>query len=152
MIWRKEERVPRPQQLIASSTRAASRTVRVIGPTVTLVGVAGIMPWRLTSGTVGRNPTRFPTDAGPRIEPPVSSPIPIAAKFAATPDPVPPEEPLALRAGAYACLMGPDADPKYPDATSPSVALRITTAPARPSLDTMVASACGTKSLKMIDP
>jgi hypothetical protein len=58
-------------------------------------GDAGIMPKRLTSGVVGRRPTRLPWDAGPRTEPPVSSPIPTAPKLAATPMPVPQDDPLA---------------------------------------------------------
>ena len=85
---------------MASSRRAASRTVRVIGPSVSLDGLAGIMPKRLTSGRVGRRPTSAWTAAGPRIDPPVSSPMPTIPKLAAMPAPVPPDEPLGLRAGS----------------------------------------------------
>ena len=79
---------------------AASMTVRVIGPMVSVVGFAGIIPKRLTSCRVGRKPTSDATAAGPRIEPPVSSPMPIMPRLAATPTPVPPEEPLGLRRGS----------------------------------------------------
>ena len=78
---------------------------------VSCVGLAGSMPNRLTSGSVGRSPTRLLTAAGPRIEPPVSSPIPTSPKFAATPVADPPDEPLGLRVGSYALRMTPDAEP-----------------------------------------
>ena len=84
--------------------------MRVIGPIVSCVGFAGSMPKRLTSGTVGRSPTRLLTAAGPRIDPLVSSPIPTSPKLAATPDPVPPEDPLGLRVGSYALRMIPAAE------------------------------------------
>ena len=75
-------------------------TVRVIGPIVSVVGLAGIIPKRLTSSSVGRRPTSEATAAGPRIDPPVSSPMPTMPKLAAMPTPVPPEEPLGLRCGS----------------------------------------------------
>src|SRR6267143_138790 len=106
---------------MTSRSIAASLTERVIGPSVSVVGRAGIMPNRLTSGSVGRNPTRLFTAAGPRIDPPVSSPMPTMAKLAATPDPVPPDEPLAERVGSYAFRTTPNADPRKPDAYSPIV-------------------------------
>ena len=74
--------------------------MRVIGPSVSLEGLAGIIPWRLTRGTVGRRPTRLCTAAGPRMEPPVSSPMPTRPKFAAIPAPLPPDDPLGLRVGS----------------------------------------------------
>src|SRR5262249_29263753 len=104
------------------------------------------------SGTVGRNPTRLFTDAGPRIDPPVSSPIPIVAKLAAIPEPVPPEDPLAFLRGSYALRIGPDAELTYPDANSPIVALAMINAPAVFSLVTIVASVAGMKSLKPAKP
>ena len=90
---------------------AASITVRVIGPMVSVVGLAGIIPKRLTRGSVGRRPTSATTAAGPRMEPPVSSPMPIMPRFAATPEPVPPEDPLGFRCGSYALRMIPNPDP-----------------------------------------
>ena len=74
--------------------------MRAIGPNVSLDGFAGIIPCRLTNGTVGRRPTRLWTAAGPRMDPPVSSPMPTIPKLAAIPLPVPPEEPLGFRVGS----------------------------------------------------
>lgn len=85
---------------ITSRSSAASLTVRAIGPSVSVLGFAGIMPKRLTSGTVGRRPTRLCTAAGPRVDPPVSSAIASVEKLAATPAPLPLEDPLALRRGS----------------------------------------------------
>src|SRR5688572_1934549 len=114
---------------MTSSTVAASFTVRAIGPTVSMVGLDGNTPWRLTSATVGRSPTRLPTEAGPRMEPPVSSPIPTVAKLAAIPAPVPPDDPLAWRLRSYGFRIGPDAEPAYPEANSPIVAFAMMIAP-----------------------
>src|SRR4051795_4612390 len=49
-----------------SSIRALSRTVRVIGPSVSRDGPCGIAPKRLTSCSVGFNATRLLCEAGPR--------------------------------------------------------------------------------------
>ncbi len=95
---------------MTSSTRAASATVRVIGPIVSCVGFAGSIPWRETSGSVGRSPTRLFTADGPRIEPPVSSPIATRPKFAASALPDPPDDPLGLRVGSYALRITPAAE------------------------------------------
>src|SRR5947207_10144656 len=123
---------------------AASRTDRVMGPSVSVLGRAGNIPKRLTSGTVGRTPTRLFTAAGPRVEPPVSSPIAAVAKFAATADPLPPDDPLAIRVGSYALRTTPKAEPRYPDANSPIVVLPSMTAPASFSRLTTVAFRPGT--------
>src|SRR5437762_10024878 len=92
------------------------------------------------------------TAAGPRIDPPVSSPMPMVAKLAAIPEAVPPDDPLALRRGSYALRIGPDAELRYPEANSPIVALPRISAPARFSLVTIVASVAGTKSLNPTKP
>src|SRR4029434_3143107 len=73
---------------MTSSKMAASFTVRVIGPNASAFGLNGNEPYRLTKGTVGLKPTRLATAAGPRIDPPVSAPMPTVAKFAAIPEPV----------------------------------------------------------------
>ena len=86
-------------------------TVRVMGPCVSVVGLAGIRPNRLTSSSVGRSPTSDATAAGPRIDPPVSSPMPTMPKLAAMPTLVPPDEPLGLRRGSYALRITPNPDP-----------------------------------------
>ena len=123
-------------------------------PSVSVVGLAGIMPCRLTSGTVGLSPTRLCTAAGPRIDPPVSSAIATVTKLVATPEPLPLDDPLALRLGSYAFRICPPADAvlKYPAAYSPIVDFPTMTAPARRSFSTTVASRFGTKSLNRIDP
>jgi len=95
---------------MTSSTRAASATVRVIGPMVSCDGFAGSMPKRLTSGSVGRRPTSACTAAGPRIDPPVSSPSATSPKLAAAAAPDPLDDPLGLRAGSYAFRMIPAAE------------------------------------------
>ena len=82
---------------MTSSMRAASSTVRVIGPISSCVALNGMMPSRLISPRVGRNPTRLVADAGERIDWPVSLPVPSTAKFAAIAAPVPPLEPPAVR-------------------------------------------------------
>src|SRR5262245_60900238 len=110
------------------------------------------MPYRLTSGVVGRRPTRLFAAAGPRIEPPVSSPIPTVAKFAAMPAPVPPEEPLAILVWSYALRTMPNADPRYPDANPPIVVLARITAPAVLRRVTIVASRFGTKPANSTEP
>ena len=79
---------------------AASRTVRVIGPSVSRLGLPRNIPNRLTSGSVGLSPTVLVCAAGPRIEPPVSSPIVTVAKFAAAAMPLPHEDPLGFRSRA----------------------------------------------------
>src|SRR5262245_35717716 len=110
------------------------------------------MPWRLTSGSGGRRPTRLPAAVGPRTDPPVSWPMPTVAKFAATPAPVPPDDPLGWRVGSYGFRIGPDIDPAYPEANSPIVAFPMMMAPASRSLFTTVASRAGMKSLNTADP
>src|SRR2546422_1060963 len=55
------------------------------------------MPVRLASPCVPRMPARLLWDAGMRIDPQVSLPMPTAAKLAAMAAPVPPLEPPGLR-------------------------------------------------------
>src|ERR1700724_1796041 len=78
---------------MASSIRAPSATFRVIGPIVSWVTETGMIPSRLISPVVGRIPTRLLAEEGERIDPPVSEPVPAAAKLAATAAPVPPDDP-----------------------------------------------------------
>ena len=61
------------------SAIATSDTLRAIGPPVSKVSDSGMMPLRLSSPCVGFRPTMpFEVD-GPRIEPPVSVPMPSGA-------------------------------------------------------------------------
>ena len=57
----------------------------------------GDMPLRLIRPGVTLRPTRLSNDDGRRIEPPVSSPMPMAARLAAIAQPVPPLEPPGSR-------------------------------------------------------
>src|SRR5579885_781231 len=68
---------------MTSRILAASSTVRQMGP-VRMVNPAPIIPFRLTSSSVGASPTRLLTDAGHRIETTVSSPIAQVTRLAAT--------------------------------------------------------------------
>src|SRR5436190_87372 len=47
---------------MTSRTMAVSRTVRVIGPNVSVLGRAGLMPWRLTSGSGRRHEVLEPDE------------------------------------------------------------------------------------------
>ena len=85
---------------ITSSIKAASRTVRVIGPGVSWVWLIGTTCVRETRPTVGFNPTRPLTDAGQEIEPSVSVPMAAAAKLAATATPDPALDPQGERRGS----------------------------------------------------
>ena len=78
---------------MTSNNLAVSDTFLVIGPIVSWVKDTGTIPSRLIKPRVGRSPTKLFADAGERMEPPVSDPVPAAAKLAATAAPVPPEEP-----------------------------------------------------------
>lgn len=78
------------------SSRAASLTLRVRGPAVSCEWEIGTMPVRLTSPTVGLNPTTPLTDAGQTIEPSVSVPIEADTSPAATAAADPELEPQGL--------------------------------------------------------
>ncbi|MSR13661.1 MAG: hypothetical protein EXR86_03680 [Gammaproteobacteria bacterium] len=82
---------------LAAQTVTASRTVRVMGPTVSCGNTSIETPSRLTSPGVERIPTKLLHDAGRRIEPPQSEPRPTAPRLAATAAPVPALEPPGSR-------------------------------------------------------
>src|SRR5690242_8476710 len=84
----------------ALSKRAASRTVRAIGPGVSWECEMGTTPVRLTRPTVGFTPTMPQVDDGHMIEPSVSVPTASAARLAAMPAPEPEREPQGLGASA----------------------------------------------------
>jgi len=79
---------------------ATSVTVRVIGPPISCVLESGMIPVRLARPCVPRTPTKLLCEAGMRIDPQVSLPMPTAAKLAAIAAPVPPLEPPGLRSNA----------------------------------------------------
>src|SRR5215472_14581543 len=67
----------------------------------------GITPARLMRPTVGLIPTRPFAPDGHTIEPSVSVPTPIAARFAAIAAPVPELDPQGLRSRAYGFFVWP---------------------------------------------
>src|SRR3954453_4945223 len=66
-----------------------------------------MMPARLIRPSVGLMPTRPDADDGQTTDPSVSVPMPIAARVAATADPVPELKPQALRSSTYGFLVSP---------------------------------------------
>src|SRR3954447_6977215 len=91
----------------APSRIATSDTVRPIGPAVSCDAEIGIIPDRLTSPTVGFNPTSPQLFDGETIDPSVSVPTPTAHRLAATAAPVPELDPEALRSSAYGLRVNP---------------------------------------------
>src|SRR3981189_2347526 len=89
-----------------SSSFATSATVRPIGPGVSWKCTSGEKPARLISPVVTRRPKRLLKDAGIRMDPPVSSPIPTSPKLAATPAPVPALDPPDWRPGLARGAIG----------------------------------------------
>src|SRR5947208_16249974 len=71
-----------------------------IGPKVSSDGLSGITPPMSTLPKAGLNPATPHSDAGMRIEPPVSLPIAQSHIPAATATADPPEDPPATRSGA----------------------------------------------------
>src|SRR5580704_2338099 len=90
-----------------SKRRAASATLRVIGPIASWVSETGMIPARLTRPLVGRKPTKALAEAGDRIEFTVSLPVPASARFAATAVAVPPLEPPGVRVRSYGLSVWP---------------------------------------------
>src|SRR6056297_1889473 len=86
---------------------AASRTVRVSGPTVSSVPDSANTPERPISPAVGFNPTSPQAAAGNRIEPPVSDPSAAGTAPAATAAPEPDDDPPVTWAGFHGFRTGP---------------------------------------------
>ena len=82
---------------MASRVMAQSDTVREMGPAVSIDHAAACIPYRLTRPQVGRMPTRPQKVAGPRMDPPVSSPREVAHRKAAVAAPEPLLEVPGLR-------------------------------------------------------
>src|SRR5688572_73120 len=128
---------------MTSSTRAASSTVRQIGP-VRVFNPAPIMPSRLTSSWVGAMPTELLCRDGVRIDAPVSSAIAHVTRFAPTDEPEPPLEPPGYRCVSYGLQnVPPNALRPMGDAYSPRLDFARTMAPAARSRFTKVASSGG---------
>src|SRR3954470_2287532 len=86
---------------------AASVTVRAIGPAVSWVCEMGMIPDRLTRPTVGLMPTSAAAPDGHTIDPSVSVPTAIAARFAAAAVPLPELEPHGFRSSTYGLFTCP---------------------------------------------
>src|SRR4029450_781458 len=82
---------------MACRVRAQSSTVRERGPMVSMDHRQGRSPCRLTRPQVGLRPTNPHQAAGPRTEPPVSSPREVAHMKAAVAPPEPLLEPPVNR-------------------------------------------------------
>ena len=133
---------------------ATSVTVRPIGPPMSCVLDSGMIPVRLASPCVPRMPTRLLCEAGMRIDPQVSLPIPTAAKFAAMAAPVPPLEPPGLRSSAYGLRVWPNSEPSVviPRANSCMFDLAMTMTPASRSFLTRTASVPATHPASAREP
>src|SRR5436305_5472731 len=145
--------------IMAPSRIATSETVRPIGPAVSCEAEIGMMPVRLTSPTVGFNPTSPQLFDGETIDPSVSVPTPMAHRLAATAAPVPELEPEQLRSRAYGLQVNPPR-PLHPLvelldrklAHSLRFVLPRITAPASRSFLTMKASRGGFAPTRASDP
>ena len=134
--------------------RAASSTVRVIGPISSCVELKGMMPSRLISPRVGRSPTMPVAEAGERIDCPVSLPVPSTAKFAAMAAPVPPLDPPAVRVRSYGFLVCPPSELTVVPVSASSVrlAFAMMIAPASLNRFTTNASSGGTDLASVTEP
>src|SRR6185369_2660495 len=139
---------------VASSMIARSVMLRAIGPPMSWVLESGTMPVRLDSPRVPRRPTRLFSEAGLRIDPQVSLPMPAAAKLAETEAPVPPLDPPGLRSRSYGFFTCPKPEPieVIPAANSCMLVLARITAPAALSRWTRKASRFGWNVASASDP
>src|SRR3954468_6607844 len=92
---------------MTSRSRAASITLRVIGPAVSCVSPTGTIPRREISAIVAFRPTRPLTVEGPVTEPLVSVPMVAAAKLTEEATPEPELDPEAVRVVSYALWTAP---------------------------------------------
>ena len=92
---------------MAVSNSAASATLRAIGPAVSWLALSGTTCVRLTSPSVGLNPTTPLMLAGQMMEPSVSVPMAAQASWAATAAPLPLDEPQVLRSIAWGLRVSP---------------------------------------------
>src|SRR5207237_9710356 len=134
----------------ASRRRAASATVRAIGPVCASdAHDGGEKPGDLgTSPKVGLIPTTPQNADGTRIEPTPSVPIASGPHPAAIEAAAPPLDPPLVRSRFQGLRVMPDtglsAVGLYPD--SQVVVLQVTIAPADPNAETAAASTVGTRS------
>src|ERR671930_1125852 len=134
---------------MACKVRAQSSTVRERGPMVSMDHMPGLRPCRLTRPQVGLRPTTPHQAAGPRTEPPVSSPREVAHMQAAVAPPEPLLEPPGKRSRSQGVRAVANAWDKLVVPNSVMLSLPRRMAPADFSLAITVAYSSGTKSLKM---
>jgi hypothetical protein len=127
--------------------------LRAIGPPVSNVSESGMMPLLLRRPWVGFKPTMPFTVDGPRIEPPVSVPIPSGAYAAAMPTPVPPDEPAGVRLRSWGFSDCPPSELcEGGEANSDMFIFARMTAPASRSFFTTNASAGGIEPSSRTEP
>ena len=116
---------------------------------VSMDHMPGLRPCRLTRPQVGLRPTNPHQAAGPRTEPPVSSPREVAHRKAAVAPPEPLLEPPVNRSRSQGLRAVSNAWDKLVVPNSVILSLPRRMAPAAFSLAITVASSSGTTSLKM---
>src|SRR6185369_12409697 len=92
---------------MTSCRRAASSTVRAHGPPWSSELEKATMPYRETAPYVGFTPTVPVTEAGCRMEPPVSVPMASGAMCAASAAEEPPPEPPGILVRSQGLPVGP---------------------------------------------
>src|SRR3989442_6114036 len=130
---------------IAASTSAQSSALRAIGPSLSMVHVSAIAPWRLTRPYVGRRPVMPQYAAGVRIDPEVSEPMANGTSPAATADPGPEDDPPLQYSTLHGVFPGPVKEAfarlyPMPPASSALASFATSTATAPPSPAATVAS------------
>src|ERR1700743_349959 len=114
------------------------------------------MPARETSAQLGRKPTRALLEEGLRTDPQVSEPSPTTPKLAASPPPVPPDDPPVPCAVLYGLRAKPGKTElmlsRPPRAHSDIVAFARMIAPAWRSRATAPESLAGTQPSKVAEP
>src|ERR1700679_223411 len=113
---------------MASSTRAQSCAVRLIGPSLSMVQLRAMAPVRGTNPKVGRRPVAPQRVEGEEIDPSVSEPIARPTQPAATALADPAELPLEPCFG-FQGLRGRPPNHLSPMAKAPSVNFATSTAP-----------------------
>ena len=92
----------------AASTSPQSSAVRASGPSLSIVLLSAMAPWRLTRPKVGRRPVTPQNAAGYWIDPQVSEPIANGTSPAATAAPDPLDEPPDQRTDPTVSGPGPE--------------------------------------------
>src|SRR4051812_28174424 len=107
---------------------AQSSTLRVMGPSLSMLQLKAIAPYLLTLPNDGRKPVSPHSVDGDTIEPNVSDPIAKGKQPALTLDAGPADEPLEPRVISQGFLVLPP-NQTSPWASSPKVSLATITAP-----------------------